>query len=414
MSRVAISLILLLLMVNGCDTEVQVLVPDYGAATILADTEAIPWRALDATEGVYEVAEGSSLLGRQVVIRHTRGVISIFGERDAVYCILESGAADSSLFFAGYWRKQVGTETGIMQISVRADEGGRTVLSGGQVVSGGVTLTGVFGNAVGSGKRSVRLVYRRPLYDSGKPFLILAHRAGGRNADFLPASENSAELVKLAEYFGANAVEIDVQLSKDGVPVVYHDEDMNLRLNQKSGLVGSISEYTLAQLESFVRLKNGERIPTLRRMLATILRQTSLKVVWLDIKPSVPLSMLTKIQQDYLDSARSMGRDLTIVIGIPDEEMAQELQKLPDYSRANILCELSVEMTRALDADVWAPRWTLGTQNDLVTEMQNEGRRVLTWTLDQAAYIDQFIRTGRFDGILTNYPALVAYYYYSQ
>lgn len=414
MIRARMCLILLLLCLSGCDTDVDVLVPDYHAAGFLNGSDAIPWSALDVMEGVYEVTEGNALLGRQVVIRHTRNVISIFGERDAVYCILESGRADSTLLFAGYWRKQVGTETGIFQVSVSADEGGRMVLSGGQTGPGGIILTGELGNANSGGKRPVRCVYRRPLYKTDNPFLILAHRAGGRNSDYLPASENSAELVKLAEFFGANGVEIDVQLTKDGVPVIYHDEDMNLRLNQKSGLVGSVSEYTLAQIESFVRLRNGERIPTLRRMLATILRQTALKVVWLDIKPSVPLSMLTSLQREYADSARTLGRDLTIVIGIPDAEKAQELQQLPDYRRANILCELDPETTRALDADIWAPRWTLGTQNERVAEMQNEGRRVLTWTLDQAAYMEQFIRTGRFDGILTNYPALVAYYYYSQ
>jgi glycerophosphoryl diester phosphodiesterase len=414
MNRTSLPFLLLLPLLCGCTTDVDVLVPDYNAASILAGTQAVPAASLTAIEGVYDVTEGNSLLGRQVVLKHTRGILSIFGERDAGYCVLESGTADSAIRFAGYWRKLVGTETGIMQLGIAADQGGSTVLSGGQASDGNIVITGQFGNATGAGKRPIALVYRRPLYDAGKPFLILAHRAGGRNADFLPASENSAELVKLAEYFGANRVEIDVQLSKDGVPVVYHDDDLNLRLNQKSGLVGSVSDYTLAQIESFVHLKNGERIPTLKRMLATILRQTSLRFVWLDSKPSVPLSVLTEIQRMYIDSARVLGRELTIVIGIPDEAKAEELLRVPDYRSARILCELSPELTRRLEADVWAPRWTLGTQNDRVAEMQSEGRLVLTWTLDQPGYIEQFIRLGRFDGILTNYPALVAYHYYSR
>ena len=46
--------------------------------------------------------------------------------------------------------------------------------------------------------------------------------------------------------------------------------------------------------------------------------------------------------------------------------------------------------------------------------MHAEGRKVLSWTLDHAGYIQEFIRYGNFDGLLTNYPSLVAYYYYVQ
>jgi glycerophosphoryl diester phosphodiesterase len=56
----------------------------------------------------------------------------------------------------------------------------------------------------------------------------------------------------------------------------------------------------------------------------------------------------------------------------------------------------------------------MGTQNELVEQMHAEGRKVLSWTLDQADYIQEFIQAGHFDGILTNYPSLVAYYYYVQ
>jgi glycerophosphoryl diester phosphodiesterase len=279
---------------------------------------------------------------------------------------------------------------------------------------GDVIARGSFGNAAGQASREVVLRYLRPLYKGSTPFLILAHRAGGRNSDRLPASENSAELVRIAERFGANGVEIDVQLTSDGVPVIYHDESLNLRLTQKSGLVGSVSDYTLAQLESIVRLKNGERIPTLKRMLATIIRQTDLRFVWLDSKSSVPLAMLRDLQRGYEDSARVFGRDLTIVIGLPDEEKVNEMFAIPDYRDAHVLCELDVETTRRLDAEIWAPRWTMGTQSALVQQLQEEGRWALVWTLDDAAYIQEFLRNGRFNGMLTNYPSLVAYYYYVQ
>ncbi|MBE0645318.1 MAG: glycerophosphodiester phosphodiesterase [Bacteroidetes bacterium] len=409
-----VPLLLLVSLFIACDEEITVPLLQIDADVELQGTETIPFDALEALEGVYEVVDGKSLLGSEAVVKRTGNSVSIFTDQDAGYCVLSCGSSDSSLLFVGYWRKQTGTETGVFRARIAAEQGGKGLLRGTRGTPGEVFLLGDFGNATNKGLRPVQLVYRRPLYRGPRPFLIVAHRAGGRNSDQLPASENSAELVRLAERFGANGVEIDVQLSADGVPVIYHDEDMNLRLNQKSGLVGSVSDYTIAQLESFVRLKNGERIPTLKRMLATIIRQTSLRFVWLDSKASVPIAMLRDIQRGYQDSARILGRDLAIVIGLPDEDKVQELLRLPDYRDAVVLCELDVETARKTDAEIWAPRWTLGTQNDLVASMQAEGRFAISWTLDQAAYIQQFIKNGRFDGILTNYPSLVAYYYYVQ
>ena len=56
----------------------------------------------------------------------------------------------------------------------------------------------------------------------------------------------------------------------------------------------------------------------------------------------------------------------------------------------------------------------MGTQNDQVRAFQAEGRRAFTWTLDDPRFIEQYIREGVFDGILTNYPMAVAYQYYIQ
>lgn len=398
----------------SCSDELAVTIPSIDTAVELAGTVPLPDEALDALEGVYEVVDGQPLLGREAVVKRTGKGISIFTDRDAGYCALECGTADSAIFFAGYWRKMTGTETGTFRANIRAERGGRQALRGERPSEGETILLGDFTNVDGKAQRPIQLVYRRPLYQGTRPFLILAHRAGGRNSDHPPASENSAELVRLAERFGANGVEIDVQLSKDGIPVIYHDENLNLRLNQKSGLVGSVSDYTIAQLETFIRLKNGERIPTLKRMLGTILRQTKLRFVWLDSKSSVPVSLLRDIQHAYEDSARFFRRDLKIVIGLPDGAKVEELMRLPDYQEAVVLCELDVEAVRRTDAEIWAPRWTMGTQNELVEQMHAEGRSVLSWTLDQADYIQEFIQTGNFDGILTNYPSLVAYYYYVQ
>ncbi len=66
------------------------------------------------------------------------------------------------------------------------------------------------------------LKYKRPFSEEVKQsdFDILAHRGGGRNSDYLGVSENSIEMINIAERFGTTGVEIDARLSKDGVPFI--------------------------------------------------------------------------------------------------------------------------------------------------------------------------------------------------
>lgn len=40
-------------------------------------------------------------------------------------------------------------------------------------------------------------------------------------------------MISKAESFGATGIEIDIKVSNDGVPFLYHDSDINLRVTQK-------------------------------------------------------------------------------------------------------------------------------------------------------------------------------------
>lgn len=59
--------------------------------------------------------------------------------------------------------------------------------------------------------------------------------------------ENTLIALDAARQAGAKYVEVDIQLSADGIPVLYHDRDLQ-RLCQQAG---AIHDYTFAQLENF-------------------------------------------------------------------------------------------------------------------------------------------------------------------
>ena len=100
--------------------------------------------------------------------------------------------------------------------------------------------------------------------DFSKDFYVIAHR--GASAYY---PENTIIAFKAAVGMQADMIELDVQLSKDKVPIVFHDE----RLEDKSDGKGLVSDFTLSELKmldagSWFNSKfKGEKIPTLKEVL---------------------------------------------------------------------------------------------------------------------------------------------------
>jgi glycerophosphoryl diester phosphodiesterase len=298
---------------------------------------------------------------------------------------------------------------------ISEENGGDYLLGGGDSVQ--IQLSGLYGSDNNDPDLTIRLVYERPfgpkVYE--KKFWILAHRGAGRTSDLLPASENTTEMIDLAERYGANAIEIDVKLSQDRIPFLYHDQTINLRLTQKGPIWGDIEDFTFAQLNTFITLINGEKIPSLERALEFVLEETNISLVWLDMKSEKnDMPVVIPIQQDFMARAESMDRDLEIFIGLPNDDKISQFVSYPTYEDILSLNELEIENVRQTSSEFWGPRWTLGTQNSKVNTMQDEGRRVITWTMDDPEFIETYLKEGDFDGMVTNYPTLVAYFYYSQ
>lgn len=85
--------------------------------------------------------------------------------------------------------------------------------------------------------------------------LVFGHRGA---CGHLP--ENTMESFELAFEMGSDAIEFDVVMTKDGVPVIRHDRDLSLTTNisQKSFLSGDVDQLNLEDLKT---LRAIERYP---------------------------------------------------------------------------------------------------------------------------------------------------------
>ena len=94
------------------------------------------------------------------------------------------------------------------------------------------------------------------------PFMgvLYAHRGLHDNDGGIP--ENSMKAFKRAVESGYG-IELDVQLTKDGVPVIFHD----FTLERMCGVSGKLENLTYEQLTKLTLLHTDEKIPTLQEFL---------------------------------------------------------------------------------------------------------------------------------------------------
>ena len=93
-----------------------------------------------------------------------------------------------------------------------------------------------------------------------KNFITYAHRGA---SEYCP--ENTLMSFYMGMQMGANGIETDVQKTKDGVLVLFHDDT----LNRVTGESGSICDYTYAEIQNFLVKKGNlvDKIPTLADFL---------------------------------------------------------------------------------------------------------------------------------------------------
>ena len=136
---------------------------------------------------------------------------------------------------------------------------------------------------------------------------IIAHRGGTGDAP-----ENTLEAIRLSVEHHADVMWLSVQLSKDGVPVLYRPADLSALTDAK----GPVAAYTAAQLarvNAGWRFRRGDAypyrerppgIPTLRDALRAVPRDMP---VILDMK-ALPAAPLTQAVARVLDQEQAWSR----------------------------------------------------------------------------------------------------------
>lgn len=214
------------------------------------------------------------------------------------------------------------------------------------------------------------------------------------------APENTLESIKTAADIGAKWVELDVKLTRDGVPIIFHDEELD-RTTNGSGLVANTDYADIQMLEAGSWFSDGFagiKIPTLEEAV-DILLQHDLGLN-LEIKPcpgrekdtaEAALDVLSQIWDDHdkllissfqhvsLEAARDVAQDWARGLLIGGDEMPENWRELADYLDVKTINLGSRLVTEELCEDIMNEEYGLlvYTVNDPI-----EARRLQQWGVD--------------------------------
>jgi glycerophosphoryl diester phosphodiesterase len=218
-------------------------------------------------------------------------------------------------------------------------------------------------------------------------------RIGHRGAP-LERKENTLASFQRAVELGADAVELDVHVTRDGIPVVHHDATLG-RVTPGTLSKAALSDLTAAEVGS-IQLESGDPIPRLQDVLRILTPRTK---VYVEIKRgSVPAT--ARVVEQFRDS---------IAVHSFDHDAIEELSRLAPGIVRGVLIEHRSEDVAAIvrrtgATDVW-PAWKL-VDAAFMDTARSLKTRVIPWTVNATEDCRRLAALG-VSGICTNdLPAL--------
>ena len=218
--------------------------------------------------------------------------------------------------------------------------------------------------------------------------------------------ENTMLAFRKAIEIGADGIELDVHLSKDGQVMIIHDE----ALKRTTGLDGVISDYTRAELEkiSAGKTKNDEfgftPIPSLEEYLAFMAEHRD-KITNIELK-TAPV-YYPEIEEKTLELVRKFDLEKNIIYSSFNWLSIERMQRLGTISETGLLFSgmklyNQAHIIKSLGINYFHPDFNDLTDEIVKSYLDNKiGLNV--WTVNEIEDMKVCL-SWNIDGLITNFP----------
>lgn len=228
---------------------------------------------------------------------------------------------------------------------------------------------------------------------------IIAHRGASGYAP-----ENTIEAFKLAIGLGAEGIETDVHLTKDGQVVTIHDE----KIDRTSNGLGYIKDYTYEQLTAFNYNNHMEqyefcKIPLLSDLLALVKSSGIL----LNIELKTDFISYPGIEEKVIQLVKEYQVEQQIIYSSFNHYTLMNVKTIDPNAKIGLLYAEGLvqpwDYANHIQADALHPFYANLQIPHYIEESHQKGIIVNTWTVNKREDIKHFLNMN-VDGIITNYP----------
>ena len=239
------------------------------------------------------------------------------------------------------------------------------------------------------------------------PPLIIAHRG-----DSAHRPENTLASFASALELGADLVELDVQLTRDGQVVVIHDP----RVDRTTNGTGDVRQMALGELRTlsagypqrFGAVYAGERIPTLAEVLG-LLRGRARAMIEIK-RDSVGDDAAGGVEARTLAEVRRAGmEDDVAILSFDRRALLRCREQAPGLARGHLFYRATIDEVlagaRAVASTLVMPEKGMLSE-ELCQRAREAGLKVATWVVDDPEELKALARFDLF-GVGSNCPGVL-------
>lgn len=238
----------------------------------------------------------------------------------------------------------------------------------------------------------------RPARRGKRGYLKIAHRGASASEP-----ENTLRTFQKAVDLGADMIEVDVHLSKDGLPVIIHDASLERTTNG----IGYVKDKTLLELKE-LDAGQGERIPTLQEAIDFARGKCGLYIELKDQATPGPV----------VETIRANGFEGEAIICSFDHALLKQVKELaPEIPTSVLVGQTSgdfVEIAREAGADYihfcWDGRSPTPHKlltSELVAKIHEQGLGIIIWHEEDPEEIREILKYP-IEGICSDRPDLLS------
>ncbi len=236
--------------------------------------------------------------------------------------------------------------------------------------------------------------------------LIIAHRGSSTHAP-----ENTLAAFALAADQGADAIELDVTLTRDGQVVVIHDDTLD-RTTNGHGRVDQLPYAEVAQVDAGAKFNPkfaGERMPLLSQVFETVGQRVLINV---EIKSTTVRS--TGLEARVIDLIRRHGLIERVLVSSFNPLALITIKRAEPRLACGLLYspDEPIYLSRAWLAPLIPnlnarhPRANTVTA-DVVKQIHARGQKINVWTVLEPAEVKTLTAIG-VDGLIGNDPVMMS------